>query len=237
MSTFPVHDGDHGRQVPGRRYRRWFVPLAMSTVGLVAMTVAIVGLAPDTPTQGDFGDPAAPGQRTAVASATPTRSEAPTSEPAPAPQIAPDLAEALIIPVLHVQARVEPVDSREGQLELPDNAADVGWWTGGALPGSSSGTIVMAGHVDSAATGPGALFQLATLRPGDNIIVVLRDRQQLTYTVNARRIYNKITGLPAEMFTQTGPARLVLITCGGPFDKTTRSYRDNIVVFAVPARS
>lgn len=233
MSPFPVHDGDHGQQVPERRRRRWFVPLAMSTVGLVAVIVAVVGLTSDTSTQGDFGDPASPVRPTGGASATPTRLE----EPAQAPQIVPDLAETLIVPVLQVQAPVEPVDVHEGQLELPDDPADVGWWTGSALPGSSSGTVVMAGHVDSAAAGPGALFRLAALRPGDNVIVVLRDRRQLTYTVNARRIYRKITGLPAELFAPAGPARLVLISCGGPFDKTTRSYRDNIVVFAVPAWS
>jgi hypothetical protein len=201
----------------------------MSTAGLVAVIVAVVGLTSDTLTQGDFGDPASPGRPTAGTSATPARPEA--------PQIVPDLAETLIVPVLQVQAPVEPVDDHEGQLELPDNPAEVGWWTGSALPGSSSGTVVMAGHVDSAAAGPGALFRLTTLRPGDNVIVVLRDRRQLTYTINARRIYHKITGLPAELFAQEGPARLVLISCGGPFDKTTRSYRDNIVVFAVPAWS
>jgi hypothetical protein len=28
---------------------------------------------------------------------------------------------------------------------------------------------------------------------------------------------------------------LVLITCGGPFDQVHHSYRDNLVVYAVPA--
>ena len=31
-----------------------------------------------------------------------------------------------------------------------------------------------------------------------------------------------------------GPARLVLITCGGPFVPALSSYRDNLVVVAVP---
>jgi hypothetical protein len=38
----------------------------------------------------------------------------------------------------------------------------------------------------------------------------------------------------AELFTRTGPARLVLLTCGGPFDERARSYRDNLVVVAEP---
>lgn len=28
--------------------------------------------------------------------------------------------------------------------------------------------------------------------------------------------------------------RLVLITCGGPFDRRTRHYRDNVIVYASP---
>jgi len=42
----------------------------------------------------------------------------------------------------------------------------------------------------------------------------------------------KHQGLPAAVFSTTGPARLVLITCGGPFNAAARSYQDNIVVFA-----
>jgi len=48
-------------------------------------------------------------------------------------------------------------------------------------------------------------------------------------------VYEKAGGLPADIFAQDGPARLVLISCGGPFDRTAGSYLDNIVVFAVPA--
>jgi hypothetical protein len=39
---------------------------------------------------------------------------------------------------------------------------------------------------------------------------------------------------PAEAFDRIGRARLVLITCGGPFDPSTGNYRDNIVAYAVP---
>jgi len=45
-------------------------------------------------------------------------------------------------------------------------------------------------------------------------------------------VYRKHQGLPAALFRAIGPARLVLITCGGPFNSVARSYQDNIVVFA-----
>ena len=40
--------------------------------------------------------------------------------------------------------------------------------------------------------------------------------------------------LPGDVYSLRGRARLVLVTCGGPFNRTTGHYRDNIVVTAVP---
>jgi hypothetical protein len=40
--------------------------------------------------------------------------------------------------------------------------------------------------------------------------------------------------LPPEVFAVGGPPRLVLITCGGAFDRRTRNYADNVVVVAEP---
>ena len=39
----------------------------------------------------------------------------------------------------------------------------------------------------------------------------------------------------AGVFVQDGPARLVLITCGGDFDYDTRHYLSNVVVTATPS--
>ena len=57
----------------------------------------------------------------------------------------------------------------------------------------------------------------------------------VTYQVNERRTYDKAIGLPAAIFGTDGAPRLVLITCGGAFDKTTLSYESNIAVFASPS--
>ena len=56
----------------------------------------------------------------------------------------------------------------------------------------------------------------------------------MDYTVAAVRAYAK-ADLPAEVFDRAGAPRLVLISCGGPFDRARRSYRDNIVVYGVPS--
>ncbi len=55
------------------------------------------------------------------------------------------------------------------------------------------------------------------------------------YVVSALQVVAKRDGIPASALAQDGPPRLMLITCGGPFDEATLSYRDNIVVTAMPA--
>ena len=124
--------------------------------------------------------------------------------------------------------------SRDGVLEVPEDPADVGWWAGGARPGDRSGTLVIDGHVDSATLGVGALGRLSDLRAGDRIMIGTSTGVTLAYRVTALRVLEKAPGLPASLFDRTGPARLVLISCGGPFDEAAKSYLDNIAVVALP---
>ena len=37
-----------------------------------------------------------------------------------------------------------------------------------------------------------------------------------------------------ELFRTTGEPALVLVTCGGAYDRTTHSFADNVVVVATP---
>jgi hypothetical protein len=44
------------------------------------------------------------------------------------------------------------------------------------------------------------------------------------------------SALPAALFVDTGPPRLALVSCGGPFDAATGHYVDNVIAWTVPAR-
>lgn len=138
----------------------------------------------------------------------------------------------LHLPTLDVSAHIDPVDSDHGVLQVPEDISRVGWWQHSAAPGSTAGSTVIDGHIDSAVAGEGALFHLADLGPGDPVAVTTSTGVTVHYRVQARRVYVKEQGLPAELFDQHGPGRLVIISCGGTFDKTIRSYEDNIAVFA-----
>lgn len=66
----------------------------------------------------------------------------------------------LELPSLDVSSAVEPVgvDSK-GDLTIPEDVADVGWYRFGPRPGDRAGSTVLSGHVDSAEQGKGAFFR------------------------------------------------------------------------------
>jgi sortase (surface protein transpeptidase) len=145
--------------------------------------------------------------------------------------------EELTIPALGVVAQIEPAGvTAAGALQLPADPAKVSWWVGGAAPGDTTGSVVIAGHVDSAASGLGALARLSDLAPG-NLVGVQGEGGSVTYRVTGRRQYLKSQLPAASIFAQDVAARLVLITCSGPFNRATGHYADNTVVYAVPLNS
>lgn len=122
----------------------------------------------------------------------------------------------------------------DGTLELPEDPGRLGWWSGGSAAGAPYGSVVLAGHIDSRVYGLGFAARMTTLQRGD--VVVLGDAdQQRRFRVRTRYLLPKarLSTLP-RLFSDRGPARLVLITCGGAYDPVRRSYTDNLVVEAVP---
>jgi LPXTG-site transpeptidase (sortase) family protein len=119
----------------------------------------------------------------------------------------------------------------DGQLEIPGET-EVGWYRFGSTPGQP-GATVLAAHVSWNDT-IGPFFRLAELEPGAVIKLELADRTTRLYQVVERAQYAK-TELPDErVWTRSGDETLVLITCGGDFDRQIRRYTDNIVIYAVP---
>ncbi|HEX6872719.1 MAG TPA: class F sortase [Micromonosporaceae bacterium] len=143
----------------------------------------------------------------------------------------------LRIASISVTARVTEVgiDPATNDFAVPPSVDVVGWYKFGPGLEATAGSVVIAGHVDSAEEGKGAFFRLRELNPGDLIEVAGSDGARRTFTVVAREEWAK-TRIPLDRyFSRDGAPRLTLITCGGPFDARERSYRDNIVVTAVPA--
>jgi sortase (surface protein transpeptidase) len=138
------------------------------------------------------------------------------------------------IPAIAVDAPIVPVAyEADGSMEIPRDVATIGWFAPGVRPGAG-GAAVLSGHVDSQRQGRGAFFRLGELGLGDLVVVIDSAGVEQTWQVTARTRYPKDELPTAEVFAASGPPRLVLITCGGDFDATVRSYSDNVVVFAEP---
>jgi hypothetical protein len=160
---------------------------------------------------------------------------APVVEAAP-PE--PAVAEPIAIRIdrIGVEHRIVPVGLEDdGTMEIPEDVQEIGWYEPGVRPGEF-GSSVLAGHVDSRAQGRGAFFALGSLDVDDDIVLVGADGAEQRWRVTARTRYPK-DELPVDELFAWGGAdrRLVLITCGGDFDRSSRHYTDNVVVLASPA--
>ncbi len=128
------------------------------------------------------------------------------------------------------QAPVIPVGiEANGDMEVPD-ALSVGWYSFGSAPGDA-GSTVLAAHI--AESGVDGVFRyLDTVNVGSVVSVELEDGSVKQYEITERQQYNK-TQLPFDdIFRRSGEEQLVLITCGGDFNPSVRSYEDNVVAYA-----
>jgi hypothetical protein len=229
---------------PGAGRGRAGAALGLAVVAVLGVGAGVRELEQEpTLTAPDIGAlPSAPAPRDSTAAvrgrdpeSTPRRPAAGGRAAAGPPALGPLAAVPAGVPVavtlLGVTASVIPIGVRaSGQLDLPDSPRTVGWWVGSAPAGSREPTV-LAGHVDSKSAGVGALAALRDVTAGSPIVLTDAFGEPHPYRVQARRTYAK-QALPRAVFTG---APLVLITCGGPFDEQAGSYRDNIVVYAVPS--
>jgi LPXTG-site transpeptidase (sortase) family protein len=96
---------------------------------------------------------------------------------------------------------------------------------------------VIAGHVDSDTYGIGFFARLLMIKVGDT--VTLRGKShRLRYRVaSIKEVPKRALATQSQAFQQTGPHRLVLITCTGNFHRDRGGYDSNLVVVAKPVGS
>ena len=205
----------------------------LGITGVVALGVAMASQNPAPPTA-----PAASAEgRSPVSMRFP-----PTPEPEAGdrPNEAPPLPESrpvrLRIPAIGVTAGfVDLGVARDGTLQVPDEAAQVGWFTGAHTPGAP-GVAVFAGHV-TRDDKPAVFFRLADLRPGDRIQVARADGSIAVFSVQRVASFPKTEFPTAPVYRPTDRPVLRLITCGGAFDTSTQHYVDNTIAWAKLVRA
>lgn len=210
--------------------------MALLALAAVALGAALVGWglthqdqAPTAPAAVGEVDPGSSGSDS---SAPGNDRAASRSVPPPLPLSPP---QRLRIPAIDVDTAVNPIGKNpDGTLAVPqpgprlDQAA---WFDQSPSPGQI-GPSIIEGHVDTE-QGPSVFYDLAKLRPGDEIVVTRKDGITATFTVDALRDVRK-SSFPTELVygsRDLGRSTLRLITCS-MFDPDIGTHVGNTLVFA-----
>lgn len=190
-------------------------------------------------------DPAAPAQATGpmpssvtAGPAAPEPAQAPGNVPvrdaAPTPEISRPEPVRVQIEDIGLDLEVVPTGVRDdGEMVLPDNHRQAGWYRYGPPPGSPAGSSVLAAHLD---TGTEALpiARLDEVRPGTVVTVTRSDGSTVRYAAGSVEQIAKRELNSGELFDRSGEPLLKLVTCGGEYVEAADDYADNIVLTAAP---
>ena len=139
------------------------------------------------------------------------------------------------IPAIRVRSSLlELGQSEDGSLAVPPPGPhydQAGWYRNSPTPGAL-GPSVIVGHIDSKHGGPSVFFRLGALRPRDTVLVSRADGSVAVFAVDAVRRFHKANFPSQLVYGNTDHAALRLISCGGPFDRATGHYLDNVIVTA-----
>lgn len=140
---------------------------------------------------------------------------------------------AVRVPSVEIGVELDPLGLEDdGRLEVPDDFDRGGWYAQGPRPGEV-GPAVITAHVDSL-DGPAPFFRLREVSAGDEIEVLLADGRVERFVVSRVEQHPKDEFPTLQVYGNTVGPELRLITCGGEFDRSERSYRHNIIVWAEP---
>lgn len=146
----------------------------------------------------------------------------------------PELPVRLVIPTLGVDATVQYVgldSSGSGEMAVPSNFTDVGWYKDGVRPGMD-GSAVIAGHYNGKGVPEAVFYNLQTLHVGDEIVIMSERRVEDIFTVVEVRSYEYDEAATEVFQSSDGIARLNLITCGGQWLSEEQRYDKRTVIFA-----
>ncbi len=137
----------------------------------------------------------------------------------------------LLIPKLSIEAEFEaPLGlNADRTVGVPKGYDTVGWYKGSAAPGSVGSSIVL-GHVDSF-RGAAVFYHLGQLTAGDTFSIERADGTTATFVVERLERYSQDSFPSREVYEPVPYAGIRLITCSGTYDRSTRRYSHNLVVY------
>ena len=155
------------------------------------------------------------------------------SEVKAAPMHTVGLPTRLVMPTANVEANIIPVGvTSEGNLDVPPNYVEVGWYRMGTLPGEI-GSAVLDGHVDDGAGLDGVFKHLRDVKIGDTFTVLDSMGTEIRFKVVDSSVY-KTDAFPGEkIFHEFDGAMVKIITCHGKWMPHRKTYDERLVVTGV----
>ncbi|MFJ1760523.1 class F sortase [Amycolatopsis sp. NPDC088138] len=213
------------------------VEVATGVVDAPPATTVVAGVAQPVPVAGR----APGGAPSSAAPSSPPPSSAPppasTTAAAPAAETprasAPQEPGTVRLPGGGTATLVRKELGPNAELPIPADLGQATWW--GAELDAAGGASVFAGHVNwRGATGPFA--ELWTDRIGGDVSIVDSTGKAWRYRVSQLVTVHKndLPARAADLFGQSGPHRVVLVTCGGRWVGGSDGYEENRVVIADP---
>ncbi|CAI9403390.1 class F sortase [Aestuariimicrobium sp. T2.26MG-19.2B] len=229
---------------------RWAAAVAvMALAGVTAVAVALTGQEPGPPApvaaEGPVVTASAPptsmgptssgpsSGATTLRSGSTTGSSAPTVGPSSSPQTArltESIPQRLTIGSIGVSSSLVSLGLDGGAMQTPDNPDLAGWFTGAHTPGGP-GTAVVAGHVTWNRR-PTVFYRLGEVKVGTQVSVSRADGTTATFTVRRIGTFPKNSFPAQEVYSADPTPRLILITCGGQYDRSQHTYDSNVIVWA-----
>lgn len=141
----------------------------------------------------------------------------------------------IAIPSVGIEGSIQPVGMTDAvTMQVPRDIGVVGWFDRSVVPISDIGNTVLVGHRDGADDPNGVFRRLSDVQQGDAITVRDMTGRTVEYAVESVELLGRtdFAGNAEEVFDTSGAHHLVLLTCGGEYERSQGGYQANVVVYA-----
>ncbi|GAA4769641.1 class F sortase [Actinomycetospora chibensis] len=152
------------------------------------------------------------------------------NSPAPLAASAPT---RVTVPSISAESSLVPTGLQEnGSLEVPpvSQPMQASWFDQSPTPGEIGPSIVL-GHVNGGGQ-PGIFVNLKDVVAGAQVFIDRADGQRAVFEVSRVDTIPKDSFPTDAVYNDTANPQLRLITCGGDYDRSARSYLSNVIVYA-----
>lgn len=140
----------------------------------------------------------------------------------------------ITLPTIDAEGFIQPVGvDQHQQVAVPTNIHFAGWFADSVKPGER-GLSIIDGHINGRGS-DGIFANLGQLKTGDIYDIEFGDGTVREFRVI--KVTTVDTNLAAGVLFSQDPkltSQLNLITCGGSFDTTSRSYEQRVIVASEP---